>query len=96
MTKEKIFYIAYRICNYLKNLNMQNQYEDYEFCMYVSDVANDIESAITNNNKGYISQYYDVLYEEYENLYNIEYSDDLIGYIDEVKELIALLNECEV
>ena len=64
MTKERMFYIAYQICNYMKNREMQNQFEDYEFCMYVAEMANDIEYAIDNSNGSVLKPYYDVLAEE--------------------------------
>lgn len=94
MTKERMFYIAYKICNYFKCCEMQNQLENYEFCMEVSDLANEIDYAIKNNNNDGLKQYYDMLYDELENLYGVEYNDDLICYIEEVKDLISLLNEC--
>lgn len=89
MTKEKMFYISYRICDYIRNREMQNQFEDYEFCMYVSDLAKEIEYANYICNYDGLNPYYKALYNELEDLNGME------TYIDEVKELIALLNECK-
>lgn len=89
MTKERMFYIAYRICDYIRNREMQNQFEDYEFCMYVSDLAKEIEYANYTCNYDGLNPYYKALYDELEDLNGME------TYIDEVKELIALLNECK-
>lgn len=87
MTKERMFYIAYRICDYMRNREMQNQFEDYEFCMYVSDLAKEIEYANYTMNSDGLEPYYKALNEELENL------DGMDDYIEEVKGLIDLLNE---
>lgn len=87
MTKERMFYIAYKICDYMRNREMQNQFEDYEFCMYVSDLAKDIECAIDTNDGNVLKQYYEALNDELENLCGME------EYVEEVKELIELLDE---
>lgn len=87
MTKERMFYIAYRICNYMRNREMQNQFEEHEFCMYVSDLVSDIEYVIGMNDSTILKPYYDTLNDEFNNISNME-------YIEEVKELITLLNEC--
>lgn len=89
MTRERIFYIAYRICTYMRNREMQNQFEEYEFCMHISDMANDIENAINNNDCNRLNNYYEALYDELENICNLE------NYVVEVEELIALLDECK-
>lgn len=89
MTRERIFYIAYRICTYMRNREMQNQFAEWEFSMYISDMANDIEDAIENNDTDRLSNYYEALYDELENLCELE------NYVEEVKELIALLDECK-
>ena len=89
MTRERIFYIAYRICDYMKNREMQNQFENYELCMYTSDIANDIEYAINNNDKDKLNVYYEILYDELNNLCEIE------NYTTIIEELIDLLNECK-
>lgn len=88
MTRERMFYIAYEICNYIRNCEMQNQFEDYEFCMYVSDMANNIEYAIRNGNGSVLKPYYNMLKNE---LDNVCWNDE---YTKEVKELIYLLDEC--
>lgn len=89
MTRERIFYIAYRICTYMRNREMQNQFEEYEFCMYISDMANDIENVINNNDCNRLNNYYEALYDELENICNLE------NYVVEVEELITLLDECK-
>lgn len=89
MTKERIFYIAYKICDYMRNREMQNQFEDYEFCMYVSDLAKEIEYSDYTTNYDGLEQYYNALYDELEDLHGMG------EYTDEVKELIALLDECK-
>lgn len=89
MTRERIFYIAYRICDYIKNREMQNQFENYELCMYVSDMANDIEYAINNNDKDRLNIYYEILHDELNNLCEIE------NYTIIIEELIVLLDECK-
>lgn len=91
MTKERIFYIAYRICDYVRSTNMQNQFEDYEFCMYVSNVANDIKHTIKYNDVSAIQPYYEMLNDEINNLTGVSSLED---FIVELKELIVLLDEC--
>ena len=91
MTKERMFYIAYRICDYVRSTNMQNQFEDYEFCMYVSNVANDIKHAIKYNDVSAIQPYYEMLNDEINNLTGVSSLED---FIVELKELIGLLDEC--
>lgn len=93
MTKERMFYIAYRICDYVRSTNMQNQFEDYEFCMYVSNVANDIKHAIKYNDISAIQPYYEMLNEEIDCLTG---AGGLEDFIAELKELIELLNECKL
>ena len=87
MTKERMYYIAYEICNYMRNREMQNQFQDYEFCMYVSELASDIEYAVENQDGRFLEQYYEVLNDELDNFIGME------DYIKEVEELIDLLNE---
>lgn len=87
MTKERIYYIAYEVCNYMRNREAQNQFQDYEFCMYVSELAQEIEYAIENQNGKSLEQYYEVLNDELDNLVGME------DYIKEVKKLIELLDE---
>ena len=87
MTRERMYYIAYRICDYMRNREMQNQFENYEICMYVSDLANEIEYAIKTNNDDGLKQYYELLNDELCNLYGME------NYTVEVRELINLLDE---
>lgn len=89
MTKERMFYIAYRICNYMKNREMQNQFEEYEFCIYVSDMVNDIDYAIKSGEYDVLYPYYEALNDE---LDNVCWNDE---YATEVKELICLLDECK-
>ena len=87
MTKERMFYIAYRICDYMRNREMQNQFEEHEFCMYVSDLAHDIEDCIKNNDSSVLGQYYEVLLDELDNVSDLE-------DIKEIGELVGLLDEC--
>lgn len=87
MTKERAYYIAYEICNYMRNREMQNQFQDYEFCMYVSELAQAIEYAVENQNGKILEQYYEVLNDELDNLNGME------DYITEVTMLIELLDE---
>ena len=89
MTNERIFYIAYDICNYMRNREMQNQFEDYEFCIYVTDMADNIRYAIEHNDSSVLKQYYETLNDE---LNNVCWMDK---YADEVKRLICLLDECK-
>lgn len=93
MTKERMFYIAYRICDYVRSTNMQHKFEEYEFCMYVSNVANDIKYAIKYNEINAIQPYYDMLDGEVTNLLG---NSGLENYVMELKELIVLLDECKV
>ena len=86
MTKERMFYIAYQICNYMKNREMQNQFEEHEFCMYVSCMVEDIKYSIKNNDISVLNPYYEVLNDELASVCN--------DGIKEVNELIALLDEC--
>lgn len=92
MTKERIYYIAYEICKYIRERETQNQFKDYEFCMYVSVLAQEIEHAIDTEDYSGLEQYYEVLNEELDNLVNVV---DLEDYAEEVKELISLLDECK-
>lgn len=87
MIKERMYYIAYEICNYMRNREMQNQIQDYEFCMYVSELAEAIGYAVENQDGKILEQYYEVLNDELDNLIGTE------DYIKEVEELIDLLNE---
>lgn len=89
MTKERMFYIAYRICDYMRNSEMQNQFEEYEFCMYVSDIANDIDYAIKSGEYDVLKPYYEAL--NYE-LNNVCWNEECVV---EVKEMIELLDECK-
>lgn len=43
MLKERMYYIAYEVCDYMRKREMQNQFTNYEFCMYVSELAQAIE-----------------------------------------------------
>lgn len=87
MTKERTYYIAYEVCNYMRNREMQKQFRDYEFCMYVGELAQAIEYAVENQDGKYLEQYYEVLNDELDNLNGIE------DYITEVTMLIELLDE---
>lgn len=88
MAKERIFYIAYRICTYL-NYREQKSFEVHEFCMYVSELAEEIEHALNTGDCSGLEQYYQTLKDEIENLCNNK------DWILEVKELIELLDECK-
>ena len=87
MKRERAYYIAYEICKYFRNREIPNQYKDYEFCMYVADLARKIEYAYYTKNRKVLEQYYNVLNEELENVSG-EYKED-------VRYLIKLLNECK-
>lgn len=93
MNKERMFYIAYRICDYVRKADMQCQFEEYEFCMYVSNVVNDMKHAIKHNDVSAIEPYYEMLNDEIANFIDDNNSEK---YIIEVKELIELLDECKV
>ena len=88
MSKERIFYISYEICNYLNNRDINKRFEPYELCMYVSDLAKEIEYAIDTENYNGLEQYYDVLNDELKNI---------AGTLDVVTVgwLISLLDECK-
>ena len=88
MVKERMYFIAYEICKYMKEREMQNQFEDYEFCMYVAELAQAIEYAIENNDGKFLEQYYEVLNDELDNLVGMEEH-----FKKEVKYLIELLDE---
>ena len=90
MTKERMFYIAYEICTYLNNRDMQKQFEPYEVCMYVAELVGEIECAIQNNNGSGLEQYYNTLKDEIENLC------DNADWIAEVERLIKLLDEWKI
>ena len=87
MLKERMYYIAYEVCDYMRKREMQNQFEDYEFCMYVSELAQAIEYATENNDGKFLEQYYETLNDELKNLDGIE------CWTKEVEELISLLDE---
>ena len=89
MTKERMYFIAYEVCDYMRKREMENQYTDYEFCMYVSELAQAIEYAVENQDGKFLEQYYEVLNDELENLCGVE------DWIKEVEELIELLDEWE-
>ena len=72
MTKERMYYIAYEICDYLRKREMQNQFENYEFCMYVAELAQAIEYAVENQDGKFLEQYYEVLNDELDNLVGME------------------------
>lgn len=88
MTKERTYYIAYKVCDYMRKQEMQNQFRDYEFCMYVAELAQAIEYAAKSGDGKILEQYYEVLNDELENLVGMEdyFKTDVI-------ELIELLNE---
>lgn len=88
MTKERMYYIAYEVCDYMRKREMQNQFEDYESCMYVAELAQAIEYAVENQDEKFLEQYYEVLNDELENLIGME-----DYFTKEVKELIDLLDE---
>lgn len=88
MTKERMFYIAYQICNYIRQREMQNQFEEYEFCMYVSCMVDDIKYSIENNDNLVLKPYYDALNNE---LDDVSFNEE---YVKEVNKLIKLLDEC--
>lgn len=90
MTNERTYYIAYEICNYLRNRESRNQFADYEFCMYVSELAQAIEYAMETQDGKFLEQYYEVLNDELDNLIGME------DYIKKVKDLIDLLDEWKV
>ena len=92
MTKEKMYYIAYRVCDFVRSREMQNQFEDYEFCMYVSEMVEIIDYAIESKNYDILNPYYNVLNEELEELDGLP---DLYEYCEGIKELIDLLDECK-
>lgn len=88
MLKERIYHIAYEVCKYMREREQPNQFADYEFCMYVSELAEAIEYAIANNDGKFLEQYYEVLNEELENLVGMKDC-----FKKEVKDLISLLDE---
>lgn len=88
MTKERIYFIAYEVCDYLRKREMQNQFADYEFCMYVAELAQAIEYAAENQDGKFLEQYYEVLNDELDNLIGME-----DYFKKEVEELIELLDE---
>ena len=87
MLKERMYFIAYEVCDYMRKREMMNQYTDYEFCMYVAELAQAIECAVDNQDGEILEQYYEVLNDELENLCGVE------DWIKEVEELIKLLDE---
>lgn len=86
MTKERRFYIAYRICNFIYSLEACPSFEPHELCMYVADLAEDINRAITENSAEPLECYYAKLNEEIEELSDTD-------WISEARELITLLDE---
>lgn len=90
MLKERMYFIAYEICNYMRKREMQTQFEDYEFCMYINELTQAIEYAVENQDGKFLEQYYEVLNDELENL------DGNEDWIEEVKELIDLLDEWKI
>lgn len=87
MLKERMYYIAYEVCDYMRKREKQNQFEDYEFCMYVSELAQAIEYAVENQDGKFLEQYYEVLNDELENLNGVK------EWTKEVEELVGLLDE---
>lgn len=92
MTKEKMYYITYRVCDFVRSREMQNQFEDYEFCMYVGEMVEIIDYAIESKNYDILNPYYNVLNEELEEFDGLP---DLYEYCEGIKELIDLLDECK-
>lgn len=87
MTKERMFYISYRICNYMRNREMQNQFEEYEFCMYVAELSNNIEEAINNNDANILRPYYEALENELDDVcWNNKYKEEVVELIDLLDE----------
>lgn len=86
MTKERRFYIAYRICNFIYGLESSSSFELHELCMYIADLAEDINMATTENSVQPIQYCYNRLQEE------ILYLADT-DWVNEVKGLITLLDE---
>lgn len=88
MTKERRFYIAYRIVKFIANLETQPSYEPHEFCMYVAELENALRLAMEYRNVGmkFLQPYYKRLNEELECLQDTD-------WFEEVKELIELLDE---
>ena len=89
MTKERMFYIAYRICDYMRSCEKQNQNEEHEFCMEVAEMVDNIDYAIKSGEYDVLKPYYEAL--------NYELNDVCwdSGHTEEVKELISLLDECK-
>ena len=88
VTKERMYFVAYEVCDYMRKREMQNQFTDYEFCMYVAELAQAIEYATKNNDGKFLEQYYEVLNDELDNLVGMENC-----FKKEVEELISLLDE---
>ena len=86
MTKERRFYIAYRIAKFIDNLETQSALEPHEFCMEVAVLASNIFLAMEHKNEKFLQPYYKRLNEELECLQDTD-------WFEEVKELIELLDE---
>lgn len=83
MTKERRYYIAYEICSYIKDCDTLNQFKDYEFCMYVANMANNIKYAIKNNDSSVLKPYYEAL--KYK---HTKRTKELIELLDEWKKYL--------
>lgn len=86
MTRERMFYIATRICEFICERDFQPEFEKHEVNMYISDLANDINLAIEFGDENYLETYYKRLNEEIEQLTDTD-------WIDEANELLELLDE---
>lgn len=86
MTRERRFYIAYRICNFIYGLESSPSFEPHELCMYIADLAEDINEAIEKNSVQPIQYCYNKLEEEILDLTDTDWEN-------EARELITLLNE---
>lgn len=87
MTRERAFYIVYRIGKYMNEREMQKQFELYEVCMYISDLANDILKANETGYRDFLDNYYNALKNEMENVKNNS------EIVNEIEELFDLLDE---
>lgn len=80
MTREYAFSIAFSVCDYLRDVN--NQPINHSFCMEVSDLAENILAADSEENNLYLANHIKALYEELECVSDKEQKEKVKMLID--------------
>lgn len=88
MTMDRRYFVAYELSKYMRENNMLIEMEEYQFVQHVSTLAKAIKYAIEYHDKSVIKFHRELLNEELEKL-----QDE--NQIENVKKLLALLDECK-